>query len=170
MANTYTLIASSTVGAGGAASIDFSSIPGTYTDLLLDISARKSDTGLNVDITFNGSTSGYSELYLYGFSTSTGSGKNTGLTKLSPQFVNSSSFTANTFNSGQLYIPNYAGSNYKSISLENASETNSSSDAWLMLYSGLWASTSAITSIKLEMPGYNFVQYSTAYLYGIKNS
>ena len=37
MANTYVLISSSTVGSGGAASIDFSSIPATYTDLVLKL-------------------------------------------------------------------------------------------------------------------------------------
>ena len=46
MANTYELIASSTVGAGGASSIDFNSIPNTYTDLLVKLSGRSS-TGYN---------------------------------------------------------------------------------------------------------------------------
>jgi len=40
MANTYTLIASSTVGSGGAATVSFSSITATYTDLCLLASVR----------------------------------------------------------------------------------------------------------------------------------
>ena len=42
MATTYTLISSVTVGSGGAASIEFTSIPSTYTDLVLKLSARSS--------------------------------------------------------------------------------------------------------------------------------
>ena len=45
MANTYTLIASSTVGSGGAANIEFTSIPATYTDLLIKMSARAATGG-----------------------------------------------------------------------------------------------------------------------------
>ena len=62
MPNTFTLIASSTVGAGGASSIDFTSIPSTYTDLCLKVSARSTatDTNVNMYVKFNGSTSGYS--------------------------------------------------------------------------------------------------------------
>jgi hypothetical protein len=35
MATTYEIIASVTVGSGGAANIEFTSIPATYTDLVL---------------------------------------------------------------------------------------------------------------------------------------
>jgi hypothetical protein len=42
MANTYTLIASSvTVGSGGAANIEFTSIPATYTDLVSALSSLR---------------------------------------------------------------------------------------------------------------------------------
>ena len=58
MANTYTLIASNTVGSGGAASISFSSIPSTYTDLLVKISTRDNTGSFNdMLLTFNGSGS-----------------------------------------------------------------------------------------------------------------
>jgi hypothetical protein len=72
---------------------------------------------------------------------------------------------------GTFYIPNYAGSNNKSVSADNAREANQATDTYLVMDAGLWSNTSAITSIKIApRVGPNFVQYSTAYLYGIKNS
>jgi len=61
MANTYQLISSTTVGAGGASSILFSSIPATYTDLILDLSVRTSNAASQaiLDIKFNGSSANY---------------------------------------------------------------------------------------------------------------
>ena len=76
--------------------------------------------------------------------------------------------TASTFGNAEIYIPNYASSNNKSVSADFVSETNAA-DAIFGLTAGLWANTSAITSIKLT-PAAAFAQYSTATLYGIKNS
>ena len=66
MATTYSLISSVTVGSGSAATIGFTSIPATYTDLLLSYSARIDQTGIvrQVDISFNGSTSNFSGVYM----------------------------------------------------------------------------------------------------------
>ena len=72
-----------------------------------------------------------------------------------------------------IYIPNYTSSNAKSMSADSAREANQATDNYLVLDAGLWnpASNVAITSIKISpRVGPNFVQYSTAYLYGIKNS
>ena len=64
MANTYTLISSVTVGSGGASSIEFTSIPSTYTDLLLNFSGRSNTNqasgGFACKIEFNGSSSNLS--------------------------------------------------------------------------------------------------------------
>ena len=81
-----------------------------------------------------------------------------------------SAVTANTFTNTEFYIPNYAGSNYKSISSDYTSENNSSTSNALGLLAGLWSSTSAINQITISSSTGNFVQYCTAYLYGIKNS
>jgi len=54
-----TLIASATVGSGGAASVDFTGIPATYTDLAILVSGRSGDTGggsFGVSIVFNNDT------------------------------------------------------------------------------------------------------------------
>ena len=166
--NTYTLIASSTVGSGGASSIDFTSIPSTYTDLVLICSLRvsRASTVNNTVIKFNGSSSSYSEKVLYGSGSSAGSYSDTQIYDVN----NAANSTANTFANSQFYIPNYAGSANKSVSNDSVSENNATS-ATSQLVAGLWSNTAAITSISLtDYSGTNFVQYSTAYLYGVKNA
>jgi len=167
MPNTFTLIASSTVGPGGASSIDFTSIPQTYTDLLVKVSARNSDTGTanNLYVGFNGVNTNQSARKLVGTgsSASTSSDGNIILNMVA------SSATSNIFNNAEIYIPNYTGSQNKSVSIDSVNE-NSATDATSRIEAGLWSSTAAITSINLTGQSGNFVQYSTAYLYGIKNS
>jgi hypothetical protein len=53
MANTFELIASSTVGSGGAANIDFTSIPATYTDLCLKFICATTRSALAEDFSFD---------------------------------------------------------------------------------------------------------------------
>ena len=79
--------------------------------------------------------------------------------------------TANTFGNMEIYIPNYAGSSNKSVSVNQVGEDNAAT-AYATLLAGLWSNTAAITSIKLTpfSGGASFVQYSTAYLYGVKNA
>jgi len=170
MAITYKKIASVTVGSGGAANIDFTSIPGTYTDLVLLISSR-SNRSANADDTvfrINGNTSNiYSYRQLYGFTSGAGSANATDTKAFIGQMPAASS-TASTFDSSLVYFPNYAGSTNKSYSIENVWENNSSTVWQLNMFAGLWANTSAITSISLfSNNSNNFVQYSTATLYGI---
>jgi hypothetical protein len=163
MANTYTLIASSTVGSGGASSIDFTSIPSTYTDLLLKCSFRITSGGFNyATLTFNGSSSGYTARYVEGNGSAASSGTATNAVVL----YNSSTSTTSTFASTDLYIPNYAGSNYKSVSVDTVTENNATS-SYADLFAVLWSNSAAINQVTLTA---GLVQYSTAYLYGIKNS
>jgi hypothetical protein len=160
-----TLISSVTVGAGGAANITFSSIPGTYTDLVVVYSGRSSGNDTDFQIRFNGSTTGYTVRYLAGSGSSAYSGNLTAYS-LTAQ-VSWSATTANTFGSTIITIPNYAGSTNKSWSADSVSENNAST-AYQTLYAGVWANTSAITSITLQDIGAdNHAQYSTAYLYGL---
>ena len=174
MATTYELISSVTVGSGGAANIEFTSIPATYTDLLVKLSGRSSRSGAYGEeflLTFNNNTSGYSEQWLRG----------TGSTVAGSSFSGSSiqqlgqpgaAATANTFGNWEFYIPNYAGSNYKSIILDGVTESNSTTagHALAYLHAGLWSNSAAITSIKLSAGAYLAVEHSTAYLYGISNA
>jgi hypothetical protein len=170
MANTYTLISSVTVGSGGAANITFSSIPSTYTDLCLKISLRSAYSGPadNISIGFNGSTASFNIKLLYGTGSSVAIYNASNNSNVAT--IVGATATSNTFGNGEIYIPNYTGSNYKSISADSVGE-NSASAAQQYLYAGLWSNTSAITSIALTSGNSaNFAQYSTAYLYGISNA
>ena len=172
MANTFVKIASVTVGSGGAANIDFTSIPQTYTDLVVVYSMRGTNAGTTgyVNINFNNSTSGYSNTSVFGTSTVVYSYRYTTLSYLWGGLYQGNGATANTFGNGQIYIPNYAGSNAKSISIDQVSENNASTAdaAFALLNAGLWNNTAAITSVKLTNDTSNWAQYSTATLYGIK--
>lgn len=167
MANTYILIASSTVGSGGAANIDFTSIPNTYTDLVLKYSLRSTVASpyANNLLRFNGSTSSYSMIRLYGDGSGASSYSNTDIFDVS----DGDNATANTFGSGEYYITNYLSSNNKATSGDSAMEQNSST-AQLLLTAGLWSNSSAITQITLVPTSGTYKQYSTAYLYGVSNA
>lgn len=178
MATTFEAIATVTVGAGGASTIEFTSIPNTFTDLVVLTSARNNDNQAGVPfggiyMQFNGSTTGYSSKILVGYGSGVVSIAPTGGNSLS-SYLTSTNGTANTFSNNIFYIPNYAGSNNKSVSIDGVNENNAT-DGRQSIVAGLWSNTAAITSITLKTEDNNgnaksFVQYSTATLYGIKNS
>jgi hypothetical protein len=166
---TYIQIGSTvTVGAGGAANITFSSIPSTYTDLKVVISGRTnaSDYVDFCKVQFNGVATNQSERAVRG----NGSAANSYSDTLIYSATNGNTSTSNTFGNLELYIPNYAGSTNKSVSLDGVSENNATA-ALAELQAGLWSSTAAITSIALvPYTGTLWQQYSTASLYGISKS
>lgn len=173
MENTYTLIASSIVGAGGTSTITFSSIPSTYTDLCIKISARSSSSNERriLFVRFNGTTSGYNDKTVRGYNSGVASQTdNGGNNSIAVYDISAATATASAFGNVEIYIPNYTSSNKKLVSADGASENNSAL-AVTAITAGLSDVTSAITSIDILLDGTgNFVQYSTAYLYGIKNS
>lgn len=172
MPDTFTKIATVTVGSGGASSIDFSSIPATYTDLCLKLSLRGSaNTGVADQIfaTFNGSTSGYSGKWLEGSGTAAASNGGSSLTKAYLLNTSYNNATASTFGSTDWYIPNYAGSTNKSFSVDTVAETNATTQ-YMDLVAGLWANSAAINQITITPASSTWAQYSTATLYGIKKS
>ena len=169
MANTYTLIKAVTVGSGGAANIEFTSIPNTYTDLVVLSSCRGTGAGGVVDsqITFNNSTTNYSGKNIEGNGTTIYS-QNHGSTGLKLIDVGAGS-TSNIFSVIEVYIPNYTSSNFKSVCTSNVTE-NAGANSWQQMAAGQWSDTSAITSIKLAPDAGTYVQHSSAYLYGISNT
>jgi len=183
MANTYTLIGSPiVVGSGGASSISFTSIPNTYTDLVVKMSLRVDATTYNeygFTIAFNGSSANYSFIMLRGDGSGTPGSYNYstyGYNMIGYIPSSKSTSTANTFTNTEFYIPNYAGSNKKSLSIDTVEEQNQTTD-YININAGLWSDTSgaggttpAITSLTFTPLSSNFVQYSTFYLYGISNS
>lgn len=181
MATTYTLISSVTVGSGGVASITFSSIPQTYTDLQIFFSARISTTGDtfgNTKISLNGTPAGtvYSARGVRGNGSVAGSNSTSSQDAVTNNFsAVGSSATASTFSNSTIYIPNYTSTTIaKSLSIDNVTENNAT-EAWATLWAGLWnpSTQAAITSIVLtsQYAGSElYAQYTTAYLYGISKT
>lgn len=173
MALTYVAIATVTVGSGGASSISFSSIPNTYTDLALKMSLRSNRTDYatdNVRMTFNSNTTGYTTRRLEGSGSAAFSDVNASTTSFLLGYADGDTMTADTFASMDIYIPNYAGSNNKSLSVDGVTENNATF-AMMALGAGLWENTAAITSLSIfPQVGTLWKQHTTATLYGIKNS
>ena len=168
MANTYVLISSQTLSTT-ATTVTFSSIPATYTDLCLKVSARTNSASVYeyMYVNFNNTTYVATVRYLQGSGTAASSAtESTGYLGI----VDGNTATTSTFSNNEIYIPNYAGSTNKSFSVDGTMENNATA-SYMHLIAGLWSSTAAITQIAIKAGNTNsFVQYSSFYLYGIKNS
>jgi hypothetical protein len=164
----FVKIQSIIVGSGGAATIDFTSIPQTYTDLKIVISSRVSyaTSGDTPYIDFNGLTTNRTGRALEGSGSAVAS-----LTLTRQGFIASGSNAATgAFGSTEIYIPSYTSTTKnKSFSVDSITENNGTT-AYQWLVAGLWSSTAAITRVTLTPTSGSFVQYSTATLYGIKSS
>jgi hypothetical protein len=156
MASTYTPIATNTISGSATSSITFSSIAGTYTDLVL-VSNGSVSADADVNIRFNGdSTTAYSRTLVYGDGTTASSQRSTSLGQLPVIYFTTAQGTAISS------IQNYSNSTtYKTV----ISRSNSSFTA---AYAGLWRNTAAITSINVYIGAGNFVAGTTFTLYGIK--
>jgi hypothetical protein len=145
------------------------SLSSTYNDLKIVYSARSSNTNPSntIDLSFNSTTTNFTNLYLQAAGTSPASGAN--FARYSGG-MNSSVETSNTFSNGEIYIPNFSSSSYKAYIANFVYENNSSGGNGLGYLADLWANTSAITSISLTGYAGDFVSESSFYLYGIKNS
>ena len=173
--STYTLIQSQTL-ASSAASVTFSSIPSTYTDLVLRVSARSNDAAVTESLTVavNGSTALTSYTYIEGTASAATSGNagfndNVQLTAS----LDADNATANTFNNAEIYIPNYTSTSSKPMSAFAVAENNSATTAVITNTAGLYRTTTAINTITISLNTYgtnNFKANSSFYLYGISNS
>jgi hypothetical protein len=172
MANTFIQIGSTvTVGSGGAATIDFTSIPATFTDLIVKTSTRTNNAGVDMGliISFNGSTTGYNDRSVYGNGSAAASVGGSGVAGIYWYYADGDTATANTFANGEFYVPNYTSSNYKSVSMDSVTENNATG-ALMLLSAGLWSNTAAINRVTITPNSGSFKQYTTASLYGIKSS
>jgi hypothetical protein len=171
MANTYTLI-SSNVLSTTAASVTFSAIPATYTDLIIRASIRTNNAAVDDSllITANGTSTQYSSTYLRGSGSAATSARATSDDYFRYPSVVGNNATSNTFSNTEIYFPNYAGSANKVIASFSVAETNATA-ANMDVVAGLIRNTSAITEIIIDQPsGNSFLSGSSFYLYGIKNS
>jgi hypothetical protein len=172
MANTFFKIRTVTVGAGGAATIEFTSIPQTYTDLQLHLSGRDTYAAVSVqgNIEFNGNnTTQYLFKRVRGSGSAADSYGETGGTSIN--WYNAypgANATASVFSNNTIYIPNYTSANNKSFSIDTVTENNAT-EAYQVLWAAQLSNIAAITSIKIYATT-AFAQYSTATLYGIKSS
>jgi hypothetical protein len=170
MANTFDLIASTTI-ATAVADYTFTSIPATYKDLVLKISARSTaNGGQNCNLTFNSNTSGYADLILGGTGSGSAASFTSGNTARGGSVViPGADFTASVFGNGTIYIVNYAGNlGTKFFSNDSVSENNATL-SYQQLEATTWGNSAAISSIKIDLSGGNFAVNSTFYLYGVKN-
>lgn len=163
------LIETVTVGASGAASIDFAAIPQTYTDLVILVSSRTNYGSvadyIRVQVNSSGSSYTTSEIYSYQYSVY-GSGNTSISTNVALKGATGANATSSTFGIGTVYIPNYTSSNPKIITIEAFGIHNDTTTGG-SLVGGQWTGTSAISAVSISGLG-SQVQYSTASLYGIK--
>jgi hypothetical protein len=161
MPATYEIIATNTLGSSQA-SITFSSIPSTYTDLVIVTNVKSTTTG-NMIMRFNSDSSAlYSLTRLTGDNSSAQSSRLSGYSEI---YTDSNGyFEGSNFNQAKIInIMNYSNATTFKTSIIRSNRAQQGTDAIF----GLWRSTSAITSILLSGNGNNFVAGSTFNLYGI---
>jgi hypothetical protein len=162
MASTYEKIATNTLSSA-AATITFSSIPATYTDLVLVTSGNSTAANVYESLQVNGDTGlNYSRTYLSGDGSITDSGRNTSQTYF--RFDAYSRVSATGRNINIININNYSNSTTYKTFLARSNNAALGVDAVV----GLWRSTAAITSITIFMDTNNWEVGSTFTLYGIK--
>jgi hypothetical protein len=153
--STYTPIATAT-GTGSSGTITFSSISGSYTDLILIVSGTASGNS-DLRLTFNGATTGFSDTNLYGTGATAGSQRRSNNSRIQDILF----YT--TQSNVMIQVMNYSNATtYKTV-LARYNVPGSEVGATV----GLWQSTSAITSLTLVAGTSNFNTDSTLTLYGI---
>jgi hypothetical protein len=171
----YVLLEKITVGAAGAATVVFNSIPQTgYTDLVIKVSARvdSATATQSMAMAFNAAAQGsvWSQRWINSDGgTGAGSGSYSAAAALYPFYVPGATATANTFGNGEIYITNYSSTTQnKSVSTDGITENNASGSGTQRNELGamLFGANNAVTSITLY-GNTNFVQGSTFYLYGV---
>ena len=173
MATTYTLI-SSNVLSSSAATVTFSSIPATYTDLVVRFSVRATDASDWMIVILNNiTTNTYSETWLQGSGSAASSTRQANTNYFGGNgndlIINLSGSTANTFTSGEFYLPSYTASQNKPSSFFLATENNATA-ATITALAGLWRNTATVNEIQFDTAGTSFASGSSFYLYGISNA
>lgn len=175
----YQSIATVTVGAGGQSTIEFTSIPSTFTHLQIRGILRNtaaSASSSDLFMTFNGDTSTNYRAYKQiggdgssGFAAASDSAPAATNSIRNAYFLNDGN-TAGVYSAWTCDILDYRNTNkYKVTRCLNGQDLNGSGS--IRFLSGLWQSTSVITSIELKVEfGSNFKQYTQFALYGIKGA
>jgi len=159
MPSTYTPIATNTLGSA-AASVTFSSIPSTYTDIVLIQNSTGAGGAGASYLRFNGDTTGvYSRTRLLGNGSAASSYRETGANNISSDAPSSSNSTT-IWN-----IMDYANTTtFQTVLYRD------NSSAYVVAQVGLWRNTAAITSLSITADAGTFAAGSTFTLYGVKNA
>jgi hypothetical protein len=161
MAITYESIA--TVNINGVSETTFSSISGTYTDLILVGAGITRGIATSVFIRFNGDTNNnYSYTLLYGDGTSAASSNTS--SQSSGMIGAGVAGLSSTPTMILCQIQNYSNATTYKTYLSRDTDSNGSTEAFV----GLWRSTAAITSVTVRTGG-NFTGGNLT-LYGIKSA
>lgn len=170
--STYTAIATTTLSAI-ANPITFSSIPQTYTDLVIVVTGR--GTGANtIDSTLsyfnsNTGTNNYSNTFLYGDGASTYGQRNSNSVYFSFGPHPGGNATANVFGAEVLHVLNYSNTTtFKTIISRSSADIGGSGQTWLT--TNLWRQTAAINRIDLYTSAGSWAVGTKFSLYGIKAS
>ncbi len=162
MTATYDKIATTTLGSA-ASSYTFSTISGSYTDLILVFSTKLTSGSDGVNMQFNGDTgSNYSFTYLSGNGTSASSFRYANTANIKAAF-NGVPTTADGHLS-IVQVNNYSNSTTYKTALVRDNNANNGTGAIV----GTWRNTAAVTSIVLTAVSSTFTAGSTFTLYGIK--
>ena len=174
MANPAIILISSQTIVATTDSVTFSSIPSTYNDLKLIVSASGDSAGsaaIGISIVFNSDTGvKYSVIRLSGSGTVASSSQLSNQTADPYMGMTGPTATTSTFGADEFYIPNYNSTANKPFFNMYALENNSATGAVLATHAHLYSGTSGISSITLTPSSGNFIANSNFYLYGIANS
>ena len=160
MPATYEPIATTTLGSA-AASVTFSSVTGTYTDIVLVFSGSVS-TPEDFQIQVNSDTgTNYSRTWVTGNGSSAASARATSDTKMR---LAQNGYATTGISNVMVQFMNYSNTTtYKTV-LSRANNAATGTDAIV----NLWRSTAAISTIYVYVPSGTFASGSTFTLYGIK--
>ena len=161
--STYSTIATTTLGSA-ASSYTFSSIPSTYTDLVL-VASGLGSANTGVGMQFNNDTgTNYSGIFLEGNGTTAVSERQTSAGSIRVAW--NSLWDTSTIANIVINIQNYSNTTTYKTSINRSNNSARYAEAIV----GLWRSTAAINSIKLSGSSANFAAGSTFTLYGIASA
>jgi hypothetical protein len=166
MTSTYEMIAKTTLGSAQA-TVSFSTISASYTDLVLISNVDVTSAGASINIRFNSDTgSNYSYTTMYGNGTSALSTRGSNVTSsyiagfVAPNTAIETVIITN--------IQNYSNTTTNKTFLSRANRASANNSPGAEALVGLWRNTAAITSITLAADSGNIDTGSTFTLYGIK--
>jgi len=165
-------IATVTVGSGGAANIEFTSIPGTYQHLQLRWITRTARANVtdSIYVQFNNDTTAANYVayhFLSGDGSSTSAGFDNTVARAYLGNATAGTAGANIFAVGVTDILDYSSTSKNKV-LRTLSGNDRNGSGAVQLFSSMRISLSAITSIKIVAENANFAQHTTAALYGVK--